>query len=122
MELLLATVFLGLCVGGMLSSISGARDRASIARWDLISLALAESEISNVRSEAMRNVLTTGKTETTSNVTGMTMPVKVTREVTQVGSTDIYQVAVTVSYDRSVSTRTVSDGAKLTTMVRMPDV
>ena len=120
-ELLVASVFLGLCASAMLTAIASAQSKADVARLRSIALGLAQDEIANARSAAANGTLTIGTTATTRIDTGI-RSVTITRTVAAVvGFTDLYSVSATVTFNRDVKGNTAAETVTISTMVRQPD-
>jgi type II secretory pathway pseudopilin PulG len=120
-ELMLAAVFLGVCVSGMLGSVTSSRVRANIARFRLVALTVAETDLSAARAQARSGTLVEATTVTNKPQTDAPTMV-LTRSVSKVGGfTDLYKIGIKVTYDRQVSGYTRTDKVYLETVVRSPD-
>lgn len=120
-ELLVATVFLGLCVSAMLSSIAGTQSKADVAKWRAVALGFAQDALASVRSQGAAGTLAAG-TATTSHTSAGSPTVTITKTVSLAsGFTDLYAVRILATFTRDVAGNTRTESLQLDTYVRSPD-
>jgi Tfp pilus assembly protein PilV len=121
-ELLLVVVFLGICVGAVLGAVTSSTTRSVYAKRRVLALALARSEIDKVRALARTSTLATGSTFTSPSITGFGAAVSLQKSVSSVaGSTGVYRVSITVSWNERPNGVLRVDSLNLETYVRAPD-
>ena len=97
-ELLVAVVFLAVCVSGIVACLVGSKHNASYAGRRAVALAAATSVIERARADARAGSLSLG-TSGPVDVAGMPAPASCTCTVTRIGgTTDLYEVAVAVTW------------------------
>ena len=122
-ELLVAVVFIGICVSSIISCVTNAAARAVYARRRVILLGYARSAIESTRSSAKASALTTGLTMSViSGVPGFTGSATLSKNITlQSGYTNLYKVNVTINWTEKALGINRSDSMVLETYMRAPD-
>ena len=122
MELLIATVFMAVAVLSMLTGIRTAHEHADRSKYRMIGLALAEDRIEQARADARSGAVSTGVEFESRSNTGIPVNVQISRNISLVsGTTDLYLVIVTVSWNDPNAVAVAQESVKLQTIVRSPD-
>jgi type II secretory pathway pseudopilin PulG len=117
-ELLVATVFLGICAASILGAVTSAIAHTGQAERRSFALGAAEASIEALRASHISSSPSTGSTIDTIPLPGGRSGTR-TRVVALVsGYTDLYTVTVTLSWTESFGPDTIT----IETLVRAPDV
>lgn len=115
--MLIATICLAGSAIGILSALRFCNDRGLQARYRLIALQRAATEIEKAKGQALGSTLTAGTTNQNLSNTGVPGTLTVSRTVTAVGGTpDLYTVQVVSAFNGGAQAVT------LTCLVRYGDV
>jgi Tfp pilus assembly protein PilV len=117
-ELLVAVVFLAVCVSGIVASVASSQRNASYARRRALALATASCEIERARAEGKAGTLAVAAAAPVT-ISGLPGPGTYTRHVVKSsGYSSLYAVMVTVTWSEPTSSGSRSDSLVLTTLVR----
>lgn len=121
-ELLVAVVFIGVCVSSILACVTTSGTRAIYARRRMLMLAQARSEIEKTKAQGRTASLTAANTTTSAVVPGFTGTASMAKSVALVtGYTNLYRITVSITWtERGVGTSR-SDSLSLETWTRSPD-
>lgn len=121
-ELLVAVVFIGICVSSILACVTTSGKRSVYARRRMLMLAQARSEIERTKASGRTTALTAGSTNTSAVVAGFTGTATLSKTIALIsGYTNLYRVTVTVTWtERSVGVSR-NDSVSLETWTRSPD-
>jgi type II secretory pathway pseudopilin PulG len=122
-ELLVAVVFIGICVSSIVSCVTNAAARAVYARRRILMLGQARSAIESSRSTARTTALTTGAPIfILSGIAGFTGTATMTKTTTLVsGYTNLYKVNVTINWTEKALGINRPDSIVMETWMRAPD-
>jgi Tfp pilus assembly protein PilE len=117
-ELLVAVVFMAVCVSGIVASVTSSQRNGSFVRRRALALAEATGEIEKALSEGKAGTLT-AKTNAAVTVSGLPGPGQYVRKTQSVsGYTSLYTVIVTVSWSEPTSDGSRDETLILTTVAR----
>lgn len=117
-ELLVATVFLGICAASILGAVTSSIAHTGQAERRSAALGLAEASIEALRASSISSSPSTGTTVAIVTLPGGRSGTR-TRVTALVGGyTDLYSITVTVAWTETFGT----DSIVLSTLLRAPDV
>ena len=121
-ELLVAVVFIGICVSSIVACVETSNKRDVYARRRILMLAAARASIEKSRSQAKSAALTTGITTASANTAGFTGSAILTKSITLIsGYSNLYKVNVAVTWTEPAQGVNRSDSLILETWMRAPD-
>jgi len=121
-ELLVAVIFIGICVSSIITCVTNAAARSVYARRRVLILGQVRSAIEQSKSTAKTSALTAGTTISVISVPGLTGNATMTKTVTVVsGYTNLYKVNVTASWTEKALGINRSDSMVMETWMRAPD-
>lgn len=122
-ELLVAVVFIGICVSSIVNCVQTSNKRDVYARRRILMLAQARASIEASRATARTTALTTGVTvanPVTAGFTGTASLIKTTSLIS--GYANLYKVNVQISWSEPAAQGdNRSDSLTLETWMRAPD-
>lgn len=121
-ELLVAVVFIGICVSSIVGSVTNAAARAVYARRRILILGQARNALEQCKATAKKSALTPGTTINIWSPTGFTGTATCTQTITLIsGYTNLYKVNETVTWTEKALGINRSDSMVLETWMRAPD-
>ena len=122
-ELLVAVVFIGICVSSIVTCVTNAAARSVYGRRRILMLAQARAAIESSKASAKSSSLSTGTfISALSGIQGFTGTATMTKTVNLVtGYTNLYKVNVTISWTEKALGINRSDSLVLETWMRAPD-
>jgi Tfp pilus assembly protein PilV len=121
-ELLVAVVFIGICVTAIVNSVTNAGSRAVYGRRRILMLSVARAELERAKSTAKTTALTPGTTFFSVNAAGFTGTGTETKTIALIsGYTNLYKVTVSIAWTEKALGINRSDSLALETWVRAPD-
>lgn len=122
-ELLVAVVFIGICVSPIVTCVTNAAARAVYARRRILMLGQARPAIETSKATARTSALTPGsQVFVLSGISGFTGTATMTKTITIVaGYTSLYKVNVTINWTEKALGINRSDSMVMETVMRAPD-
>lgn len=122
-ELLVAVVFMGICVSSIVASVQTSNKRDVYARRRILMLAQARASIEASRATARTTALTTGITTANPVTAGFSGSASLIKTIALVsGYTNLYRVNIQISWTEPAAQGTDrSDSLILETWMRAPD-
>ena len=121
-ELLVAVVFIGICVSSIVSCVTNAAARSVYARRRILVLGQARTQIEQCRSTAKTSALTPGTTVLPMAITGFTGTPTMTKTITLIsGYTNLYKVNISISWTEKSLGANRTDTVVMETWMRAPD-
>jgi Tfp pilus assembly protein PilV len=121
-ELLVAVVFIGICVSSIVSCVTNAAARSVHAKRRILILGQVRSAMESTKATAKTSALTTGPTFFVLTMPGFTGSATMSKTITlQSGYTNLYRVNITVNWTEKALGINRSDSMVMETMMRAPD-
>ena len=121
-ELLVAVVFIGICVSSIVSCVTNSAARSVYARRRILILGQARSALENSKSTAKTSALTPGTTFSVVSVSGFSGSATLTKTISLVsGYTNLYKVNVSITWTEKALGMNRSDSMTMETWMRAPD-
>ncbi len=121
-ELLVAVVFLGVCVTSILACVTSSQEKATYAKRRAMVLGLLTDQMELARTSVLQNTIVAGVNTTNPTLTGLESAVTLTQTVVLVGGyTTLYSVTVTATWTEQMPNYTRAETMTLQTYVRLTD-
>lgn len=120
-EVMVAVMFLGLCVSSILSCVSVSSRRMREVEQRQIVLSYMQSQMETLANTSRKTPPAALNTTTSINLNGISKAVSITKKATLVvGTTDLYFLDITANWSVTASTSNRSQILRLSTYVRSP--
>lgn len=120
-EVMVAVVFLGLCVSSILSCISVSSQRMREVEQRQVVLSYMQSQMESLSNSSRRTPPAALNTTSNISLNGISQAVSVTKKATLVvGTTDLYFIDITANWNVTASRTNRSQTLRLSTYVRSP--
>jgi Tfp pilus assembly protein PilV len=121
-ELLVAVVFIGICVSALVACVSAGDKSSTNGRRRILMLAQARTEIEKSRSLARAAALSPSVVSYNAATSGFTGSATLSKQTTLIsGYTNLYKVTVTISWVERSYGVSRNDSLTLETWMRAPD-
>lgn len=120
-EVMVAVVFLGLCVSSILSCISVSSQRMREVEQRQVVLSYMQSQMENLASSSRKTPPAALNSTTNITLNGISQAVVITKKASLVvGTTDLYFIDITANWNVTASKTNRSQTLRLSTYVRSP--
>lgn len=120
-EVMVAVVFLGLCVSSILSCVSVSSQRMREVEQRQVVLSYMQSQMENLSSSSRKTPPAALNSTTNITLNGISQAVVITKKASLVvGTTDLYFIDITANWNVTASKTNRSQILRLSTYVRSP--
>lgn len=120
-EVMVAVVFLGLCVSSILSCVSVSSQRMREVEQRQVVLSYMQSQMENLSSSSRKTPPAALNSTTNITLNGISQAVVITKKASLVvGTTDLYFIDITANWNVTASKTNRSQTLRLSTYVRSP--
>jgi Tfp pilus assembly protein PilV len=121
-ELLVAVVFIGICVGSIVNCVTNAAARSVYGRRRILMFSVVRSEIERAKASAKSAALTPGTTFFSVSMAGFTGSGTETKTIALIsGYTNLYKVNISITWTEKALGINRSDLMTMETWTRAPD-